>query len=229
MAASHSQAADGHARRVARNSDELRVAEHLIATVRDRLAGRDEAGQELAGIRPRERVVLGVLLPQPRPLVMPAGTASPVPYEPGVPVDHLPASEMGLTAQVEPDATEITLRVRPRSPFTCSTRRGTTSRSRTRGWTLTYAIPSCWTRTAKRIQATLMARSCHLARPPTFRPSLRLKTSPHCHPMPPLQCWPLSAEPGSTPATAQTTAPHPRPPGRAVRARAITSCPLPPP
>ena len=80
--------------------------------MRDRLAGRDEGGQELAGIRPRERVVLGVLLPQPRPLVMPEGTASPVPYEPGVPVDHLPASEMGLTALIEPDAAEITLRVR---------------------------------------------------------------------------------------------------------------------
>ena len=112
MAGSRSQAADGHARRVAQNNDQVRVAEHLIATARDRLAGRDEGGQELAGIRPRERVVLGVLLPQPRPLVMPEGTASPVPYEPGVPVDHLPASEMGLTALIEPDAAEITLRVR---------------------------------------------------------------------------------------------------------------------
>ena len=110
--ADSSQAADGHAGRVAQNNDQLRVAEHLIATVRDRLAGRDEGGQELAGIRPRERVVLGVLLPQPRPLVMPEGTASPVPHEPGVPVDHLPASEMGLTALIEPDAAEVTLRVR---------------------------------------------------------------------------------------------------------------------
>ena len=101
MTGSPSQAADGHARRVAQNDDQLRLAEHLIATARDRLSGRDEGGQELAGIRPRERVVLGVLLPQPRPLVMSAGTASPVPYEPGVPVDHLPASEMGLTALIE--------------------------------------------------------------------------------------------------------------------------------
>ena len=85
MVNNHGQAADGHALRVAQNNDQLRVAEHLIATVRDRLAGRDEAGQELVGIRPRERVVLGVLLPQPRPLVIPAGSASPVPYEPGVP------------------------------------------------------------------------------------------------------------------------------------------------
>lgn len=106
------QAAERHAHRVAQNNDQLRVAEHLIATARDRLAGRDEAGQELVGIRPRERVVLGVLLPQPRPLLIPPGSASPVPYEPGVPVDNLPASEMGLTALVEADATEITLRVR---------------------------------------------------------------------------------------------------------------------
>jgi hypothetical protein len=112
MAGSISQAADGHAGRVAQNNDQLRVAEHLIATVRDRLAGRDEGGQELAGIRPRERVVLGVLLPQPRPLVIPERTASPVPHEPGVPVDHLPASEMGLTALIGPDVAEVTLRVR---------------------------------------------------------------------------------------------------------------------
>lgn len=107
-----SQDADSHARRVAENGDQLRLAEHLIATVRDRLAGRDEGGQELAGIRPRERVVLGVLLPQPRPLVAPTASASPVPYEPGVPVDHLPASEMGLTALIEPEADEVKLRVR---------------------------------------------------------------------------------------------------------------------
>jgi hypothetical protein len=111
MAGSRSQAADAHERRVAQNNDQVRVVEHLIATVRDRLAGRDAAGQELAGVRPRERVVLGVLLPQPRPLVMAEGAASPVPYEPGVPVDHLPASEMGLTALIEPGAAEITLRV----------------------------------------------------------------------------------------------------------------------
>jgi hypothetical protein len=112
MAGSRSQAADGHARRAARNKDQLRVGEHLIATVRDRLAGRDEDGKELAGIRPRERVVLGVLVPQPRPFVVPEGTASAVPHEPGVPVDHMPASEMGLTALIEPHATEVTLRVR---------------------------------------------------------------------------------------------------------------------
>ena len=79
MAGSRSQAADGHARRVAQNNDQLRVAEHLIATARDRLAGRDAGGQELAGIRPRERVVLGVLLPQPRPLVSARGHGVPGP------------------------------------------------------------------------------------------------------------------------------------------------------
>jgi hypothetical protein len=112
MTGSRNQAADGHARKVAQNNDQLRVAEHLIATARERLAGRDESGQELSGIRPRERVVLGVLLPQPRPLVMPEGTASPVPHEPGVSADHLPASEMGLTALIEPDSAVVTLKVR---------------------------------------------------------------------------------------------------------------------
>ena len=113
MMSSRSQvAADGHESRVAQNNDQLRLAEHLIATARDRLSGRDQGGQELAGIRPRERVVLGVLLPQPRPVVISAATPSPVPYEPGVPVDHLPASEMGLTALIEPDSSEVTLRVR---------------------------------------------------------------------------------------------------------------------
>ncbi len=104
MTGNGSQGAGGHASRVARNSDQLRVAEHLIATVRDRLAGRDADGQELAGIRPRERIVLGVLLPQQRPLVVPEGTASPVPHEPGVPADNLPASEMGLAALTLPPA-----------------------------------------------------------------------------------------------------------------------------
>ncbi len=112
MSSRSQAAADGHESRVAQNNDQLRLAEHLIATARDRLSGRDQGGQELAGVRPRERVVLGVLLPQPRPVVISAATPSPVPYEPGVPVDHLPASEMGLTALIEPDSSEVTLRVR---------------------------------------------------------------------------------------------------------------------
>jgi hypothetical protein len=114
MTGSQNQAADDHAQRVALNEDQHRVVEHLIATARDRLAGRDSDGQELVGIRPRERVVLGVLLPQPRPQIIPEGTASPIPYEPGVPVDQLPASEMGLTALIKPDVTEVTLQVRTR-------------------------------------------------------------------------------------------------------------------
>jgi hypothetical protein len=112
MTGSGARTADDHARRVARNEDEVRLAEHLIAIARDRLAGRDEVGRELVDVRPRERVVLGVLLPQPRPLVVPPASSSPVPYEPGVPVDHLPVSEMGLTALIDTDATQITLRVR---------------------------------------------------------------------------------------------------------------------
>lgn len=111
MADNH-EGADDHAIRVARNKDQVRVAAHLINTVQDRLAGRDEQGQELVGVRPRERIVLGVLLPQPRQLITPEGAMSPVPYEPGVPADNLPASEMGLTALVKPEAAVVTLRVR---------------------------------------------------------------------------------------------------------------------
>src|SRR5258707_5675639 len=112
MPASRSAVAEGHSRRIARNADEVRLAEHLIASAANRLAGRDGAGQELVGVRPRERVVLGVLLPQPRPVLVPPASASPVPFEPGVPVDHLPASEMGLSALIDANATEIRLHVR---------------------------------------------------------------------------------------------------------------------
>ena len=112
MAGNEGEAAARHRSRVAQNNDQLRVAEHLIATVRDRLAGRDPEGRELVGMRPRERVVLGVLLPQLPSLVVTESTASPVPYESGVPADNLPASEMGLAALIEPDGTEITLHVR---------------------------------------------------------------------------------------------------------------------
>jgi Helicase conserved C-terminal domain len=112
MAGNRDKQADGHTRRVARNGDEVRLASHLITTARDRLTGRDEAGQELVGVRPRECVVLGVLLPQPRALIAPPTSASPLLYEPGVPVDHLPASEMGLTALIKANAGTITLNVR---------------------------------------------------------------------------------------------------------------------
>lgn len=97
------------------NNDQALVAHQLIAAARDRLAGRDPSGQELVDARPRERVVLGVLLPQlPPPNAQRASSASAVPHEPGVPVDQLPVSEMGLSILVSPDSPDVTLRVRSR-------------------------------------------------------------------------------------------------------------------
>ncbi len=96
-----------------RNADQARLALHLIGTTRARLAGSDPDGRKLVDVRPRERVVLGVLLPQPPPQ-RPRMSASDVPEEPGVPIDHLPASEMGLTALVVPSDSRIRLRVRAR-------------------------------------------------------------------------------------------------------------------
>lgn len=97
--------------RQARNSDQLRLAQHLIDTARDHLAGRDAEGQRLVDVRPRERIVLGVLLPQPPPIAAPSVTATDVPHEPGVPVDHLPASEIGLSALIAAMGPTIRLRV----------------------------------------------------------------------------------------------------------------------
>jgi hypothetical protein len=97
------------------NADQARLAEHLIATTRDRLAGRDETGNRLVDVRPRERVVLGVLSHQPPPVMPEPPSAADVPHEPGVPIDHLPASEIGLTALIAP--TDSNLRVRVRAQF----------------------------------------------------------------------------------------------------------------
>jgi hypothetical protein len=94
------------------NNDQALVAHHLIDAARARLAGRDPSGQELVDVRPRERVVLGVLLPQLPPAnAQPASAASAVPYEPGVPIDQLPVSEMGLSVLIDPDSTQVTLHV----------------------------------------------------------------------------------------------------------------------
>jgi hypothetical protein len=94
------------------NNDQALVAHHLIDAARDRLAGRDPSGLELVDVRPRERVVLGVLLPQlPPAAAQPASSASPVPYEPGVPIDQQPVSEMGLSVLIDPDSPEVTLHV----------------------------------------------------------------------------------------------------------------------
>src|SRR4051812_34313489 len=101
--------------RLLKNQDQTALALHLVGVMRDRLAGRDALGQELVDVRPRERVVLGVLQPQlPPPATPPVSGASVVPHEPGVPVDHLPASEIGLSALVEPESPELVLHVRSR-------------------------------------------------------------------------------------------------------------------
>lgn len=101
--------------RLDHNNDQALVAHHLIDAARDRLAGRDPSGQELVDVRPRERVVLGVLLPQLPPAnAQPASSASAVPHEPGVPIDQLPVSEMGMSVLIDPDTTEVTLHVQSR-------------------------------------------------------------------------------------------------------------------
>jgi hypothetical protein len=97
--------------RAQQNADQTRLAEHLIATTRDRLAGRDETGNRLVDVRPRERVVLGVLSHQPAPAMPEILSAADVPHEPGVPIDHLPASEIGLTALIDPTDNELRVRV----------------------------------------------------------------------------------------------------------------------
>ena len=98
--------------RAERNADQARLAQHLIDTTRDRLAGRDEHGQRLVDVRPRERVVLGVLAPQPPPVALPPPTVTDMPEEPGVPIDHMPASEMGLTALIVPRNDRIALNIK---------------------------------------------------------------------------------------------------------------------
>lgn len=96
------------------NADQTRLAEHLIATTRNRLSGRDESGFRLVDVRPRERVVLGVLSHQPAPVIDAISTAADIPHEPGVPIDHLPASEIGLTALINPTDHELRVQVQAR-------------------------------------------------------------------------------------------------------------------
>lgn len=97
--------------RVAYNAVQTRLAEHLIATTRDRLAGRDDTGIRLVDVRPREHVVLGVLSHQQPPPAAELPPEGEVPYEPGVPIDRLPASEIGLTALIAPTDTHLRLRI----------------------------------------------------------------------------------------------------------------------
>lgn len=85
--------------RAARLSDQEAVARHLAAAVRDRLAGDDSRGEVIVGREPTEVVVLGVL--DPRDTLPQPASRPDLPDEPGVPVDILPPSEMGVTVWVD--------------------------------------------------------------------------------------------------------------------------------
>jgi hypothetical protein len=107
-AASDARAAK-YARRVAEHADQERLARRFINVAHERLAGRDPASRRLLGRQPRERVVLGVLAPQVPPTADPPVTVQDLPAEPGVPVDQLPASELGLTCLVAPATDSLTI------------------------------------------------------------------------------------------------------------------------
>lgn len=98
-----------YARRVAQHADQERLARRFIHVAHERLAGRDPASRRLLGRQPRERVVLGVLAPQDPPTADPPVTVQDLPAEPGVPVDQLPASELGLTCLVAPTTDSLTI------------------------------------------------------------------------------------------------------------------------
>ena len=98
-----------YARRVAEHADQERLARRFINVAHERLAGRDPASRRLLGRQPRERVVLGVLAPQVPPAADPPVTVQDLPAEPGVPVDQLPASELGLTCLVAPATDSLTI------------------------------------------------------------------------------------------------------------------------
>jgi len=103
---------DQTAARVARNADERTLALHLAEVARHRLAGEDAQGQRLVDAQPRERVVLGVLPPRrPEINLLPPPSGGDLPPEPGVPVDELPASELGLTCLVSPTAAALVFEV----------------------------------------------------------------------------------------------------------------------
>lgn len=86
--------------RAARSADQEALVRHLSEAVRERLAGTDPHGQQIVGREPTELVVLGVLDPRDN---LPTPPSRPdLPDEPGVPVDVLPPSEMGVTIWVDP-------------------------------------------------------------------------------------------------------------------------------
>lgn len=88
--------------RAASSADQETLVRHLADVVRGRLAGSDQHGQQIVGREPTELVVLGVL--DPRDNLPPPPSRPDLPDEPGVPVDVLPPSEMGVTVWVDPPA-----------------------------------------------------------------------------------------------------------------------------
>jgi hypothetical protein len=100
------------AERVGVHADQERVARHLAEVTRRRLAGEDDDGSEIVARQPREVVVLGVLAPREperEDAARPEAPTADIPFEPGVPIDQLPSSEIGLTCLVDTDARELTL------------------------------------------------------------------------------------------------------------------------
>ena len=93
--------------RAERTEDQEAVARHLVEVVRSRFAGEDESLARIVGREPNEVVVLGVLDPREPPIEAPSHPD--LPDEPGVPIDILPPSELGVTVWVDAqkDATHL--------------------------------------------------------------------------------------------------------------------------
>ena len=87
------------AERAQRAADQEAVARHLIEAVRRRFAGEDAVMARAVGWEPDERLVLGVLDPREPPFQAPSNPD--LPEEPGVPIDVLPPSELGVTVWIE--------------------------------------------------------------------------------------------------------------------------------
>ena len=85
--------------RAARATDQETVARHLVNAVRAHFAGETDELAHIVRREPNEIVVLGVLDPREPPL--PAPVHPDLPDEPGVPVDVLPPSELGVTVWVD--------------------------------------------------------------------------------------------------------------------------------
>ncbi len=91
--------------------DQEAVARHLIASVRRRFSGQAPGLERIFKTDPAQHVVLGVLDPVEPPFAPPAHPD--LPDEPGVPVDVLPPSEIGVTVWLDVPSTtaEVTFDV----------------------------------------------------------------------------------------------------------------------